>query len=201
MLLQQSGHGPPGLFRRAGDMSCFVKCSRISFAVFLCGVFVSRADAAKKMESPDLLRPWMRELLNIPASKLVRPGVLRFEKSYERTNKETGEHLHLRYTTEREENAFINLDLEPGLSSVNCEKDTLILEVENSFSVSEYVINNIGRLVYGGSEWGCQTKSKENGPIFKSISSMAEIHNDSNSTLATISFETNDASPFSFFGR
>jgi hypothetical protein len=177
---------------------------RITFTVLLCalcGFIVSRANAAKKMEAPELLRPWMRELLNIPASKLVRPGVLRFEKSYERTNKETGEHLRLRYTTEREENAFINLDLEPGLSNVTCENDTLILEVENSFSVSEYVINNIGRLVYGGNEWGCQTKNKEIGPMFKSISSMAIIYNDSKSTPATISFETNDASPFSFFGR
>ncbi len=154
---------------------------RTPFAFLLaCGFFVSRpANAVKR----------------------VRPGVLRFEKSYDRINKETGEYLHLRYTTEREENAFINLDTEPGLSSVNCENDTLILEVENSFSLSEYVLNNLGRLIYGGSEWGCQTKDKEIGPIFKSISSLAVIHNESNGTLATVTFEAKDASPFSFFGR
>jgi hypothetical protein len=173
----------------------------LTFAILLCGYFASPANAAKTINTPDILRPWMLELLSTPTSKRVRPGVIRYEKSYERTNKDTGEHLRLKYTTEREDNAFINLDTAPGLSSVHCGESTLILNVENSFSVSEYVINNLGRLIYGGSDWGCQTKNQEIGPFFKSIASMAVIRNESNSTLAAIFFEVKDASPFSFFGR
>jgi hypothetical protein len=175
----------------------------IAAIVFVQWVFLaSSANPVKEMDDPESLRPWMRALLRNPAPKRVRPGVLKFEKSYERTNRNTGEHLSLRYTVEREENAFINLDSESGLLSVDCEGDILILQAElaaeGSFSVSEY---KTGRLIYGGIHWGCKNKHQEIGPIFKSLTSIPVIYNDPYSALTTITLNVKDDSPFSFFGR
>jgi hypothetical protein len=166
--------------------------------VFVVLFLTSSANAIKQTEDPESLRPWMRELLKNPAPTNVRPGVLRFEKSYERNNRNTGEHLSLRYSVERNENAFINLDIVPGLFGVDCEDGILTLHVGNSFSMSGF---DTGQLIYGGSQWGCKNANQEIGPIFKSTASIPVIHNVPNSTLGTITFDVKDDSPFSFFGR
>jgi hypothetical protein len=171
----------------------------------LSGCFMNLAQAVKNMESQEDLRPWMRELLHSPAPKRVRPGVIRYEKSYERTNKNTGEHLSLRYTTERNEDAFINLDTEPELVSVDCREDTMILQVKKSFSISGFLVwrqyNNTGRLIYGGIAWECRSKNGEISPIFKSMASSPTMLDHPNSTFSSLTFKVQDASPFSFFGR
>jgi hypothetical protein len=172
-----------------------------NLSLLLCSFFLLHGAAAKQRKDPEKLRPWMREVLVAPKPKRVGPGVIRYEKSYERTNKNTGEHLSLRYTSERNEDEFINLDLDPELFGVDCEDEVLVLHVRNSsFSLSEYVKNNTGRLIYGGIKWECQIRDQGVGPFFRSITSIPVIRNDTNNLLS-ITIPVQDASPFSFFGR
>lgn len=124
--------------------------------------------------------------------------MLRYEKSFERTNKNTGEHTSLRYSTERNEDTYLDLDKESGLVSVKCSADLLTLHVDSLFSIAGY---KIGKLVYGGTQWECLAQDKEIGPVFKAISSVPILRNGTNCTPTTISFEAKDASPFAFFGR
>jgi hypothetical protein len=171
-----------------------------SLSLFISSFFLLYVAAVKQSNDPEKLRPWMREVLVAPKPKRVGPGVIRYEKSYERTNKNTGEHLSLRYTSERSEDEFINLDLEPELFGVDCEDEVLILHASNSFPLSEFVKNNTGRLIYGGIKWECQIRDQGIGPFFRSITSIPVIRNDTNNLLS-ITIQVQDASPFSFFGR
>jgi hypothetical protein len=173
---------------------------RPGFPAWRCIYFslIVYADAASKKYTADELRPWMRELLKTPTPIRVRPGVLRYEKSFERINKKTGEHMSLRYSTERNEDAFINLDTEPSLLSVNCSGERLTLHTDSLFSTTKYYI---GRLVYGGSKWECQAENQDVSPLFTNISSVPILKKNTNTTHSALTFEVQDVSPFAFFGR
>lgn len=174
-------------------------CVCATYTIALFAVVLQPFAAAKTTIDPEVSRPWMRELLRSPEPKQVRPGIFRYEKSYERSNKYNGEYLHFRYWSERADDLFINLDTLNGLFQVQC--DEKVMKLKFKVSGVEHFINSTGRLVYGSSKWGCRTKNHDIGPLFKIVTSAAVSEYASNDTNATITLEVQDSSPFAFFGR
>ena len=181
----------------------------ISRAVVFCLLALNTATVTASFRKPgnqEDPRPWMQELRRTPTPTIVAPGVHLYEKNFERTNRETGEHLSFKYSVRVEEDAYIQLNDATGLMGIKCETDSIILTVDSTFNLKPFWswdLNGTGRLLYGGRRHGCNNTEGEIAQIFRSIASLPSLQNssDANSQFYILIVPTRGVSPFSFFGR
>ena len=169
-----------------------------------CNLHVATASLHQERHARDA---W-HEIRRIPPTR-VEGDYSIFEHHHVRTNRKTGEYYKLSYKLRRHRNLYVNLDdTSLNVENVSCTADSLRIVVTAEFPLADqlkvwtYPNSAIGRLVYGGSKWGCvasenvSQEDPEPAPIFRNMTAPVFFNRSTRSFVMS----TGDASPFSFFG-